>query len=77
MNFTDLAEKHKLFRRIALIWAIVLITWVVIKVFTSPPDIPSGTVTALSIIVGLLATVIGFYNHTRHNDDQSNNREGP
>ena len=69
MNLSDLAEKHKLFRRIALIWSMCLITWVVYIVFTETPVIESGTATALGIVVGILATVIGFYQHTRAKED--------
>lgn len=66
--FSNLTEKHKLFRRATLVWAIVLITWVTIRVFTSPPNIGSGTATAYGIVVGLLATAIGFYKWSRYQE---------
>ena len=70
MTMVDLIEKHKLVRRLALIWAVGLITWVVLRVFGGPlKEITGPAATALGIVVGLLATVIGFYQHTRSKED--------
>lgn len=72
MTMIDLIEKHKLIRRLTLLWAICLITWVVLKVFGGPLDAITGAVaTAMGMVVGLLATVIGFYQHTRANETQA------
>ena len=71
-----LVEKHKLIRRLMVLWSVVLITWVVVIVFTRPPDIPAGTVTALSLVVGMLGSVIGFYKWLRHKDDGVNQDQG-
>ncbi len=77
----DLVEKHKLVRRLALLWAVWLITWVVLRVFGGPlKEITGPAATALGIVVGLLATVIGFYQHTRSKEadhDQLGSDIGP
>lgn len=68
-----MAEKwpnNKFFRRLALVWAMIIITWVVWVVFTGPPQIAGGTAAALGTVVGILATVIGFYQWSRDRDDQ-------
>ena len=70
MTFTDVVEKHKFFRRLALVWAMCVITWVIYRVFgNNPPEIKGDTTAALAIVVGLLATVIGFYKWSRNKDD--------
>lgn len=65
-----LANRHKAFRRCVLVWAIVLITWTVHEVFTRAPAIGAGTATALGAVIGVLATVIGFYQWSRERDDR-------
>lgn len=71
MNIGDLFNKHKLVRRFALIWACWLITVVVLRV-TEPVVIMSlGGAAAGTIVVsviGILATVIGLYQHHRSKD---------
>ena len=65
MKITELFEKHKLVRRLSLLWAVVLITWVVVQVFTNISQITSAVTAALGIVVGLLTTVLGLYQHHR------------
>ena len=73
MKIIDLIERHKAIRRLALLWSICLITWVVIRVFSAPlSEITGPATTALGIVVGLLATVVGFYQHSRNRNDQTN-----
>lgn len=60
-----LANQHKLFRRLALVWACWLITWTVLRVFTDAPVIEGGTAAALATVCGLLTVVIGFYQWSR------------
>ena len=60
-----LADQHKLFRRLALVWACWLITWTVLRVFTDAPVIEGGTAAALATVCGLLTVVIGFYQWSR------------
>jgi len=72
----DLVEKHKLIRRLTLLWAVILITAVVIRVFWFPIDIPSGTAAALSTVVGILTVVIGLYKYMRGREDAKTNKPG-
>lgn len=63
-----LFNKHKFVRRLLVFWAAALITWVIVTVFTQLELINGHVVTALSIVVGLLATAIGFYKFQRAQD---------
>ena len=67
----DAIENKKLLRRFILVWAMSIITAVIIRLFFMPnvPVISSGTATAFSVIVGLLATVIALYKWLRGRDD--------
>lgn len=63
----DLVEKHKLVRRLALVWACWLITIAVLRV-TDPAvitQIGGAGATVVSAVIGILATVIGFYQYSR------------
>lgn len=66
----NLANRQRLFRRLVLLWACSLITWVVYETWKRTPDITSGTATALGIVVGILATVIGFYQWHRAQNEK-------
>lgn len=68
------AEEHKLFRRLTLVWAAWLITWVTFRVFGRPYEVTGHTATALGIIVGILATAIGFYKWSRHTEDRHDDK---
>lgn len=68
--FASWLNNHKLVRRLSLLWAVALITAVTYKVFWHPVAIPMGTVTAYGTTVGILTIVIGFYQWTRHKEDQ-------
>lgn len=64
-------NKHKGARRSLLFWAMWLISVVVLRA-TEPEVItnisaPGGTVVAA--VIGLLATVLGFYQWSRSRDD--------
>lgn len=72
ITFLDLLEKHKLARRLSLLWAVCLITAVTIRVFWYTPTVPESTAHALEIVVGVLAVVIGFYKWSRHREGQFN-----
>lgn len=54
-------------------WAMSLITWVILTVFTDVDKLDGNVVTAMSLVVGLLSTVIGFYNYQRRLDQQEQN----
>jgi hypothetical protein len=67
-----LLEDYKLVRRCTLIWACWLITDVVIRV-TQPDIITNLTgpgATVVTAVIGILATVIAFYQHNRSKTDQ-------
>lgn len=70
--FNRLFNQHKLVRRLTLVWACWLITEVVLRV-TAPEVIPkvTGSITSIVIaVIGLLATVIAFYQWSRNKDDE-------
>lgn len=65
-----LIEQHKLVRRLVLLWACVIITIAVLR-YTDPEVIGQITGPAATVfvaIIGILATVIGFYQHNRQKD---------
>ncbi len=66
MRWLDsLINKHKFFRRAALVWACAIITWTVYQTFTVAPAIGAGTASALATVCALLTAVIGFYQWSR------------
>ena len=65
-----LFEEHKAVRRLTLLWAIWLITVVVLRV-TQPEVLANVTgpvATVVTAVIGILTTVIAFYQWTRHKD---------
>lgn len=67
----DLFEKHKLARRLTLAWACWLITVVVLRV-TEPAvlsEVNGSVATIVTAVIGILATVIAFYQWSRSKDD--------
>lgn len=65
-------EKYKGARRLSLLWAIVLITFVINRI-TQPEILKSLTaqhVALATLIVGILATVVGFYHKSRAEQDK-------
>lgn len=67
-RITDLFEKHKLIRRLLVIWAIVMITIVIFWVFDDVTKITAPVASSLGLVIGILATVIGFYQWSRNKD---------
>ena len=66
----NLFEKHKFVRRMLVLWAVLLITWVTYRVVTLIVVIDGAATTLVSIIVGILATVTGFYIKVRELDER-------
>lgn len=65
-----LINDHKLIRRVTLAWACWLITVVVLRV-TQPEvleKVNSSMATIVVAVIGILATVIAFYQWSRHKD---------
>lgn len=69
--FSELANRQMLFRRLVLIWAITIITYVVYVVTDHQLLIQIGAAGATIVtgIIGILTTVIGFYQWHRQQDD--------
>lgn len=66
-----LANRQRLFRRLVLIWACVLVTIVSLRA-TEPEALQGMTGPAASVVVaviGILATVIAFYQWHRKADE--------
>lgn len=63
-------EKHKGARRIALLWAMALITYATHSLFADVTAITAPAVSAYGIVTGLLTAVIGFYQYSRGLDDK-------
>lgn len=69
---TNFFEKYKGARRLALLWSILLITFVVVRVTNKDVLLnitPSGA-TVVTAIIGILTTVIAFYQWDRARDDK-------
>lgn len=70
-TFDALANKHRLFRRVVLLWAVLLVSYVVVQ--TMQPEIllhlPPPAATVIVAFVGILATVIAFYQWHRNAND--------
>ena len=69
--FDRLFNQHHFVRRLLAVWAICLITWVVVQVFVDISQINSAVNTALGIIVGILTTVITHYQWSRNREDEN------
>ena len=69
--FSELANRQMLFRRLVLIWAMTIITYVIIVVTDHQLLIQIGAAGATIVtgIIGILTTVISFYQWHRQQDD--------
>lgn len=68
MTFLD---KHKVIRRLALVWACAIITIVLLRV-TEPEiitNIGAAGATIVTAVIGMLATILGLYQHQRGKQD--------
>ena len=70
--FDRLFNKHQLVRRLLVLWAITLITWVVVQVFSDLDKINTAVNTALGLITAILTTVIAHYQWSRSRDNANN-----
>lgn len=64
-----LFEKHKLVRRVLVVWSAVIITLATYAIFKAPNEITAASATALATVTGILTVVIGFYQWDRKQDD--------
>jgi len=65
----DLVERHKLVRRLLLVWAVGIITYASIRTYEQLDMITTQVVSLYGLTVGILSTVIGVYFHDRHKED--------
>lgn len=66
-------NRHKAVRRLLVLWAMLMITWVV-KALVDPsmaPLITSPWATVAVAVIGILATVLGFYQWSRGQESKS------
>jgi drug/metabolite transporter (DMT)-like permease len=63
-----LFEEYKIVRRTLVFWAIALVTWITFMVFTDITLITTAVAAAYATTVGVLGTVIGFYQWSRARD---------
>lgn len=68
-----LFEEYKLVRRLIVFWAVITITWTTYVVFSNPVAITDAAADAYLANVGLLATVIAFYQWSRGRDKDDDN----
>lgn len=64
----DLFNKYMIVRRLLVAWALFLITAVVFKMLSIMTTLDTPTAAAISTVVGILATVTGFYLRSRELD---------
>jgi hypothetical protein len=71
-SFWDWVDRRKIMRRLLLLWSAWLITLVTLRVTTPDVMIQVGAAgaTIFGAVVGILATLIGFYQWSRHDDDK-------
>lgn len=68
LKFIDkLFNQHKIARRAALTWAMSIITITILAFLEMAPKLPGADKVFIAII-GILATVIAFYQWSRSND---------
>ena len=64
---TDMLEKHKLVRRLVLLWLMALITYATVRVFGYGADAQAEYIA----LTGLLSVGIGFYTTWRGKSEVS------
>ena len=68
--FERLFEKHKLVRRLLVLWSVSLLTWGILKVFSDLTLVTAAVTTALATVTALLTAVLGFYQWSREHEDK-------
>lgn len=74
---SNLASRQMVFRRIVLIWAMTIITYV-IYIVADPillVQIGAAGATIVTGIIGILTTVISFYQWHRNNGDSGTTKQ--
>jgi hypothetical protein len=65
----SLFEEHKLVRRLVVLWAVGLITFVIYVTFSDLTLLTASVAAAVGTVVGILSVVINFYTRSRELDD--------
>ena len=65
----SLFEEHKLVRRSTVLWAVLLITFVVVVSFSQIELITTPVAVAIGSVVGILSVVINMYLKLRAMED--------
>lgn len=65
----DWVSRHKVIRRLSILWAWGLITFATVSVFTDLSLITAAVVSLYTVAVGLLGTSIAFYFKNRAEED--------
>lgn len=75
----NLVNKQRFFRRLVLVWAMVLITHFVIFLMDHKflIEIGAAGATVVTSVIGILTTVIGFYQWHRSKEDGATHDETP
>lgn len=66
---SSLVEDHKAVRRLIIIWATSLITWVTWQLFHDPTTITAPGAAAYASVTALLTAAIGLYQWTRAKEE--------
>lgn len=66
-----LVEEHKFFRRLSLVWCLIIVTYATIAVFSDLCSLTPSGAAAYATVAGLLSVVIGFYTHARSRDSKA------
>jgi hypothetical protein len=65
----SLFEEHKLVRRLVVLWALGLITFVICVTFSDLTLLTASVAATVGTVVGILSVVINFYIRSRELDD--------
>ena len=71
-NLDLLFEQHRFVRRTLVFWAMWMITFVTIQMFTDISLISNAAAAAYATLVGILGVVLGFYQWMREKDSKPN-----
>lgn len=70
MDIEALFNKHKLVRRLLLLWAVSLITFVLVAYTENMGKIQAADATVIIGVIGILTTVLTLYQVQRHKEDR-------
>lgn len=70
MDIEALFNKHKLVRRLLLLWAVSLITFVIVTYAEKMGQVQTVDGTIIIAVIGILTTVLSVYQFQRHKEDR-------